>query len=126
MKIKLFIKWCNEYRERWNKASQWDSYCLVSDAWMNGFYKGREEVIKSLIVDDPDFGKIVPPEVVNIGEEIVEVPEIHNQTGMEDKYSKMSIEDKLKRDVGKFYRCDDFRVNVSEDGRVSFQGSFKQ
>jgi hypothetical protein len=59
IEVPEFSAWCGEFAERWNKHASWDNYCLVKDAWLNGFWKAREMIQKEYEAlrasCDPDY-----------------------------------------------------------------------
>lgn len=107
--MKQFEIWCEEYCNRWNKKTSWDFYCLVKDAWINGYKKGIKEINElNNRGDDP-------------GQKQVETEMVSPQIGQGAVFSK----EQFKRDMQTFYNCKDVQVNISENGLVSFQGTFK-
>lgn len=112
--VKQFEVWCGEYSERWNKKQLWDSYCLVKDAWLNGYYKARE-VIEANI----DRNELI--ELSEIGEQKIEVEVGSNQIGQ--NLPPFSIE-QFKKQMNACHNCTDLRVDET-NGMISFQGTFK-
>lgn len=113
--MKQFEVWCGEYAERWNDRNKWDFYCLVKDAWINGFKKARGEIVNSL----PAL-EYFKREINNIAEETIEVDVSSQQIGI----NKTFTVEQFKKDFINFYGCDNINV-VVEKGLVSFQGTFK-
>lgn len=111
--MKQFEVWCGEYANRWNDRNKWDFYCLVKDAWINGFKKAREQAQHETNTND-DFLNI------ELGESIVEADIPSVQTGI----NKTFTVEQFKKDFINFYGCDNINV-VVENGLVSFQGTFK-
>lgn len=110
--VKQFEVWCGEYAQRWNKKQLWDSYCLVKDAWLNGYYKAIEACIN----------RDELTELSQVGEDKVEVEIGSNQIGQGlPPFTK----EQFKKDMQKVYGCQDLNVHVSESGLLSFQGTFK-
>jgi hypothetical protein len=99
--MKLMEKMCLDYSSRWNKKMLWDSYCLVNDAWLNGYYTGCTNA--------------------PYGEELVEVEIGSNQIG---QGLPPFTAEQFKTEMQKVYGCEDFRVDI-KDGLVSFQGTFR-
>lgn len=112
--MKQFEVWCGEYSERWNDKNKWDFYCLVKDAWINGFKKAREEAEYETNTND-DFLNI------ELGECTVDVEIPSPQTGINKSFNIQQF----KRDFANFYNCDNINVVIDERGLVSFQGTFK-
>ena len=117
MKVKEWGIWFKEYSGRWNKSHLWDNYILVADGWMAGYRKCKEEMIKAMTIHDPNFGDICPPEVIQLGDKEVEVPDTDEdkmQFGMQDKYCNYTLRERLERDFGKMYGCQ--YIKCQEDG----------
>jgi hypothetical protein len=119
LKTKIWGLWFQEYAKRWNKSHLWDSYILVADAWLAGYHKCKEEMIKVMTINDPNFGDICPPEVVRLGDNEVEVSqqEIDEQKlqfGLLDKIGQYTMQERLERDFGKMYGCQ--YIKTVEDG----------
>lgn len=124
VQMKRLEAWCNEYRSRWNKKHMWDLYTLVGGAWLDGFHKAREEGVKP-----PNLDRLPIPEIIEgysnyiktLGDEPVEVEIESPQIGQDVKFTK----EQFKRDMSKFYNCEDLHVQITDKGLVSFQGTFK-
>lgn len=125
--MKKFEKWCLEYAERWNKKELWDSFILVKDAWLNGYYKGRDEAISIVFnqwgvshwdKDEPDTYNLLIEKLRN---EEVEVELQSNQIGSD---LPPLTSEQFKKEMLKVYGCEDLRVDV-KNGVFSFQGVFK-
>jgi len=95
MKVKQWGVWLNTFTKRWNKEQLWDSFCLVSDAWLDGYRNGRKGEEGDVEVEVPE-------------------PTQNWQLGMEDKYSKFTMQQRLERDFGKMYGCS--YLKCQEDG----------
>lgn len=101
VKMKAFESLCLEYASMWNKKQLWDSFCLVKDAWINGYYIGKSNNLH--------------------GEEEVEIEIGSNQIGQS---LPPFTPEQFKKQMQKVYHCQDLRVD-EKDGLISFQGTFK-
>lgn len=131
VQIKQFEYWCMQYSERWNKKQLWDSFILVKDAWLNGYYKAREEAYKKFETawNNPNYAglpietglHILSSSVEKMGEEQVETeigsPQIGEGLPVFTKYQ-------FKKQMQACYDCNDIRIDVT-NGLVSFQGTFR-
>lgn len=118
-------KWCLEYSERYNKKGSWDFYCISKDAWLNGFQKAKEVILLNE-VSRPDgdgyYEDVIPVWMAKtVGEELTEYKIDNNQIG----HSSLSSKEKLKQDLLLHFGCKDVMIHVSDNGIVSFQGTFK-
>lgn len=120
MKVEMpqFAVWCGEYSRRF--INKWDYYCLVSDAWLNGFYKAKEEAYK-LAESQRHVPEFTPSALYCLGETKMEVEIQSNQLHGQHILTK----EQFKTDMKTHYNCDDVRVHDDGNGFFSFQGTFQ-
>lgn len=117
-----------EHAKRFSKA--WDYYCVATGAYLAGYRAAKSEAISKITVEDMDFGFIAPPELVQLGDELVEkeVLDGEHQLSIESfvKYKKEVENLPFKEALTTLltnYEFHDIRVDVNSEGVVSFQGT---